>query len=469
VAEVRRPSPRLAVGIALALLGLLEAESLVQALRSQARFRNRALANLSDAVAAARPAVAEALKAGDYRAWYFAANEALRQTRASEAELFDPGGRRLLAYPAEAPVSHWPGPAEFEKLQTGAVVTVGPVPGQAARLLSYTSFSSARDTAVLLRVAAAAPDLVEEMREHRQLLLGHAAALVVLVLAGGLAFFPGRPAGTTSPRAFDAYEAAMERLRDQGREESARHHAERRRMAEIVQDREAMARAGELTAGIVHEVRNGLGTILGYARLIERSAGSPELAEASRSIREECETLETVVRRFMEFARAETLRPAPLELGRTLSRVIARESRARPGGQVAFDAEGVPTIEADEELLERAFENLIRNARDAAGGAGHVRVEARLEGGDVRITIADDGPGLSAEARARMRPFFSTKPGGLGLGIPIAMKIVALHQGQVVLAENHPRGLAVRVVLPRRPPAPPGLGEDDQPVTDGDA
>ena len=66
------------------------------------------------------------------------------------------------------------------------------------------------------------------------------------------------------------------------------------------------------------------------------------------------------------------------------------------------------------------------------------------------ITIADDGPGLSAEARGRLRPFLSTKPGGLGLGLPIAMKIVALHQGQVILGENQPRGLSVRVLLPQR-------------------
>jgi signal transduction histidine kinase len=436
--------------MALALLGLLEAESFVQAIRSHARFRSRAIATLGDAMATARPAVAEALRPGGYQAWFFAANEALRQTRAAEAELFDPEGHRLLAYPAEAPVTHWPGPGDLEKLRAGNPVTVGPVPGKTARLLSYASFPSG-DTPVLLRVAAAAPDLVEEMREHRQLLIGHAAALVVLVLAGGLAFFPGRPLeSSSSPRALDAYEAAMERLRDQGRVDTARHHAERRRMEEIVQDREAMARAGELTAGIVHEVRNGLGTIVGYAGLLERVAGAPDVAEAARGIREECETLETVVRRFMEFARAETLRPAALELGRTLSRVIARESRARPGGQVTLNAEGVPSIEADEELLERAFENLIRNARDAAGGAGHVRVDTSLDGENVVITIADDGPGMSVEMRARMRPFFSSKPGGLGLGIPIAMKIVALHQGQVILADNRPRGLAVRVVLPRR-------------------
>ena len=450
MSEFPRPSPRLAVGLALAVLALLEVQSLVQAVRSQTRFRNRALAQLNDAMAAARPLVAQALRPGGYRAWFFAANEALRQTRATEAEVFDLVGQRLLAYPDEAPISHWPGPAELNKLREGEPMTVGPLAGRGTRVVSYAYFDSG-GAPVLLRVAAAVPDLVDELREHRQLLLGHAAALVVLILAGGMALFPGRPGpGTSSPSALDAYEAAMERLRDQGEVETRRHHAERRRMEEMVQDREAMARAGELTAGIVHEVRNGLGTILGYARLLEKAVESPAVVEAARGIRDECETLETVVRRFMDFARAETLRPARLELDHTLSRVVARETRARPGGDVALRTANAPTLEGDEELLERAFENLIRNAREAAGPGGHVRVETALEGETVIITIADDGPGLSAEARGRLRPFLSTKPGGLGLGLPIAMKIVALHQGQVILGENQPRGLSVRVLLPKR-------------------
>jgi signal transduction histidine kinase len=437
------------VGLALAVLALLEVQSLVQAVRSQTRFRNRVLAQLNDAMAAARPLVAQALRPGGYRAWFFAANEALRQTRATEAEVFDSVGQRLLAYPADAPISHWPVPADLDKLRGGELITVGPLAGQGTRVVSYAYFDSG-GAPVLLRVAAAVPDLVDELREHRQLLLGHAAALVVLILAGGMALFPGRAGrGTSSPSALDAYEAAMERLRDQGEVETQRHHAERRRMEELVRDREAMARAGELTAGIVHEVRNGLGTILGYARLLEK-AESPSVVEAAHGIRDECETLETVVRRFMDFARAETLRPARLELDHTLSRVVARETRAGPGGDVALRTANAPTLEGDEELLERAFENLIRNAREAAGPGGHVRVETALEGETVIVTIADDGPGLSPEARGRLRPFLSTKPGGLGLGLPIAMKIVALHQGQVILGENQPRGLSVRVLLPQR-------------------
>jgi signal transduction histidine kinase len=215
-----------------------------------------------------------------------------------------------------------------------------------------------------------------------------------------------------------------------------------------------MARAGELTAGIVHEVRNGLGTIAGYAQMLERDAGSPDMADAARHIREECATLETVVRRFMDFVKRESLSLAPLDLGRMLVRVAAREGRAAGGGRVILP-EPMPeaVVAGDEEMLERAFENLVRNAREAAGEGGHVWVDLVDREHDVIVGIADDGPGMPPERREAIRPFMSSK-GSLGLGLPMALKIVSLHGGDLALTDRRPRGLHVTVRLPRAPDSP---------------
>jgi len=101
----------------------------------------------------------------------------------------------------------------------------------------------------------------------------------------------------------------------------------------------------------------------------------------------------------------------------------------------------------DEEMLERAFENLVRNARAAAGEGGHVWIEAAVVGDELVIAIADDGPGMSAEQRDVIRPFATSK-GGLGLGLPIALKIIRHHQGDLMLSERKPRGLIATVRLP---------------------
>jgi signal transduction histidine kinase len=102
----------------------------------------------------------------------------------------------------------------------------------------------------------------------------------------------------------------------------------------------------------------------------------------------------------------------------------------------------------DEELLERMFENLVRNARQAAGERGHVLLAAAREGESVLVQVEDDGPGLPPEVQGGIRPFFTTRPGGLGLGLPLANKIVRLHRGELLLKPRSPRGLTAQVILP---------------------
>jgi signal transduction histidine kinase len=211
-----------------------------------------------------------------------------------------------------------------------------------------------------------------------------------------------------------------------------------------------MARAGELTAGIVHEVRNGLGTIVGCARLVER--GQDAKAQAS-AILDECATLETVVRRFNDFVRLERLELAPVDLRPLASRVLAREQRGHDAVSVRIVGLDAPLVlQADEGLLERALENLVRNALEAAAaGGGHVEVRAERSEGMVLIHVEDDGAGFASDHPGEVRPFYTTRPGGLGLGLPLARKIVVLHGGELVLGRIRPRGARVTVRLPEAP------------------
>src|SRR5262249_46403602 len=154
------------------------------------------------------------------------------------------------------------------------------------------------------------PDLATDLRERRVALLGHGVTFVCIVLAATLVLVqPSAGGGEIFPQAFLAYEEAMGRLRDRGQVREQEHAEERRRMEEQIQDKEALARAGELTAGMAHELRNGLGTILGYARLLERETLSVAGQDAGQGIREECNTLENIVRRFVDYVKREDLNP----------------------------------------------------------------------------------------------------------------------------------------------------------------
>jgi two-component system sensor histidine kinase PilS (NtrC family) len=273
------------------------------------------------------------------------------------------------------------------------------------------------------------PELVEDLRERRELLIGHGLVLVLLALAAGLILMPQSPPQPAA-HGVEAYAEALGRMRDLGQALTKAHRVERDRLTGEMRDLEAMARAGELTAGIAHEVRNGLGTILGYARLIEQQP-SPDGAEAARRIREECETLETVVRRFMAFVRRETLNRTAFDLPSMLRRVVARESASHPVGAVQILGPSELRFEGDEELLERAFENVVRNAFEAAGPSGRAWVTVEPDPLGVLVHVEDDGPGWSGDDATSFRPFASTKSGGLGLGLPMARKLARLHGGDV--------------------------------------
>jgi signal transduction histidine kinase len=319
--------------------------------------------------------------------------------------------------------------------------------GEAVRTLVYLPLPGRGDGSVL-RLAAPAPDLQDELREREQVFLGHLALLgalaVALVLLPREANSPPPP-----PSALDAYEEAMERLRDRGEEMTTHHEAERRRMEETILEKDALARAGELTAGIVHEVRNGLGTIMGYARMLERAALPEDPAAAASAIRAECETLETVVRRFSDFVKLERMQPGETDLARLIPRVVAREQRGHEKVRTRLVGLDAPLLlRADEELLERAFENVVRNALEAAAAGGTVEVTAVAEEGRVEVRIEDDGPGLPPDHPGEIRPFYTTRPGGLGLGLPLARKIVLLHGGTLTLGARAPRGVRAVIGLP---------------------
>jgi signal transduction histidine kinase len=454
VADARREWLRVAIILAVIVVSLVEVRSQIQAVRSHRRLQARALGEVRARIDAELERLGVLLANGTVESWNEALELALRKSLASQGEVLDvDSGRSLLSRPTLMPVAPQPGQSQ-SALRSPAPTTTLVQTGPEIRAVTWIPFLWAGKPSVL-RLATPVPDVQEDLRQRQQLFIAHLLAICLLLLVAGLALVP--PGPTTkdvAPRALDAYEQAMGQLRDQGEARSRAHEAERRRMEHEIEDKHAMARAGELTSGIVHEVRNGLGTILGYARLVEQQAAEgSDTRIAGRHIREECETLEAVVRRFVDFVKRETLQLDSFDLVKTLRRVVSRESRSRPGGDLLLDQLPEALIlRGDEELLERAFENLVRNAREAAGLKGTVVLGARNEAGRVIVTVSDDGPGIPPERRQALRPFFTTRPGGLGLGLPIAQKIVDLHGGRLDLLDRQPHGLEVRLSLPAAGP-----------------
>ena len=217
--------------------------------------------------------------------------------------------------------------------------------------------------------------------------------------------------------------------------------------------KEALARVGELTAGIAHEFRNGLATIHGYSRLIRPDDLPPAYRPYVDGIRQETEALGHVVTNFLKFARPEQVIFAAVDLDALVRRAADEFALELP--QTTVDVQGhFGEIEGDEVLLRQVFGNLIRNAAEACEVSGVVpRVEIRgqADGRTCRISVDDNGPGVPEPARGKIfQPFFTTRSRGTGLGLAIVQKLVVNHNGRVSVGDSALGGASFQMVFPLR-------------------
>jgi two-component system sensor histidine kinase PilS (NtrC family) len=217
--------------------------------------------------------------------------------------------------------------------------------------------------------------------------------------------------------------------------------------------KEALARVGELTAGIAHEFRNGLATIHGYSRLIRPDDLPPAYRPYVDGIRQETEALGHVVTNFLKFARPEQVVSAAVDLGAVVRRAADELALELPKTTVEVRGE-FGEIEGDEVLLRQVFGNLIRNAAEAceaAGVAPRIEVHAQADERTCRISVDDNGPGVPEPARAKIfQPFFTTRSRGTGLGLAIVQKLVVIHNGLVTVTDSPLGGASFQIVFPLR-------------------
>jgi nitrogen fixation/metabolism regulation signal transduction histidine kinase len=218
--------------------------------------------------------------------------------------------------------------------------------------------------------------------------------------------------------------------------------------------KEALARVGELTAGIAHEFRNGLATIHGYSRLIVPDELPAKYRPYVEGIRQETEALGKVVTNFLKFARPERIVLSRVDLRAVVTRAADDLRHELPGGASVGVAGDFGEITGDEVLLRQVFGNLVRNAVEACETAGLVPVvtiNGRIDTATrhCHITVEDIGPGVPEDARERIfQPFFTTRSRGTGLGLAIVLKIVVMHNGRVTVDDSPQGGARFTVVLP---------------------
>jgi len=217
----------------------------------------------------------------------------------------------------------------------------------------------------------------------------------------------------------------------------------------------------EVAQRIAHEIKNPLTPIqLSAQRLRRRLArvgGEDQrvVVECTETIIQEVDGLKRLVDEFSRFARMPALAPRPTDVRPLVETVAALYRESHPGLQLVtrYD-EHVPLLTVDPDHIKRAVLNLVDNAVEAVGGVGQVEVEVvhRPEAGRVEIVVSDTGPGINPDDRDKLfLPHFSTKSGGMGLGLPIVHEIVTEHGGAIRVEDHEPRGSRFVVELPLAP------------------
>jgi len=222
---------------------------------------------------------------------------------------------------------------------------------------------------------------------------------------------------------------------------------------------ERLAALGQLTAGLAHEIRNPLAVIKGAAETLTRrlQSADPLTTEVAGYISSEVNRLNTVVTRFLNFARPLKLERRPTQIPPLLDRAVKVAGERWPEAKVEVVrhyADGLPEMNVDPDLSEQAFANLVLNAYEAmqeTGGKLTLSVApARFDGRNgVEVDIEDTGPGVAPELREQIfNPFFTTKKEGVGLGLSLVSKIVDDHRGWIRLSSEPGKGACFRVFLP---------------------
>ena len=223
-----------------------------------------------------------------------------------------------------------------------------------------------------------------------------------------------------------------------------------------------LAYVGGLAAGLAHEIRNPLNVLSMNLQMLEEDLvhrlggeGAGDTRQYLATLQGEIRRLSSLVDNFLSYARPS----APRFESRSLNEVVTGTLQlVRP----QFEAKGIalreqhavlPTVDLDEGLIRQALMNILMNAAQILKTGGTVTVETGFSpDGGVQIAVNDDGPGIGPADRERIfEVFYSSRPGGTGLGLPIAARILQVHGGRIVV-ESGSGGRGARFVLrwPRR-------------------
>lgn len=211
--------------------------------------------------------------------------------------------------------------------------------------------------------------------------------------------------------------------------------------------RARLSSLGELSAGIAHELRNPLGVIAGYTKLLSKKLDS-SLTPTVDAISREIIVMDRIISDFLSFAKPAELNISDIDLKTIIENCVTAVTGERGNIKLNLDINGLPVIKGDEVFLRQAFTNLIQNAVEAMPQGGELTINASSKGDFLDVTISDTGHGIAENIMDKIfLPFFTTKENGTGLGLAIVHKIVVSHGGNIFV-DSSDKGTIFRIRFP---------------------
>jgi signal transduction histidine kinase len=233
---------------------------------------------------------------------------------------------------------------------------------------------------------------------------------------------------------------------------------------QLVERQEKLASLGMLAAGVAHEIRNPLTAIKAWLYLQQKhlKPGTPEFSDA-QLISGEINRLERIVKDVLQFARPSDPQFAVVSADQPLHEVqkLMEPELEKSKVKLVLDEVAAAQIRIDPQQIKQVLINLIRNAAESIGENGTVTLRARLDEKRLNdrqtdvviLEVSDTGEGIPPEAEKRLfDPFFTTKDSGTGLGLPIAARIVEMHQGALQYQTQAGNGTTFGIILPLHKP-----------------
>lgn len=211
--------------------------------------------------------------------------------------------------------------------------------------------------------------------------------------------------------------------------------------------RARLSSLGELSAGIAHELRNPLGVIAGYTKLLSKKLDS-SLTPTVDAISREIIVMDRIISDFLSFAKPAELNISDIDLKTIIENCVTAVTGERGNIKLNLDINGLPVIKGDEVFLRQAFTNLIQNAVEAMPQGGELAINASSKGNFLDVAISDAGHGIAENIMDKIfLPFFTTKENGTGLGLAIVHKIVVSHGGNIFV-DSCDKGTIFRIRFP---------------------